>query len=89
MPADLQRKKIKVKTKFVVLVVNGKKCTTLIYLQRFNKILVTLYIVHMGFKSFSFLFILYTDLYLRVFAGNLCFLFIGGVSFFFLFFSFL
>lgn len=66
-----------------------KKCTTLIYLQRFNKILVTLYIVHMGFKSFSFLFILYTDLYLCVFAGNLCFLFIGGVSFCYFFLPFI
>lgn len=60
-----------------------KKCTTFIYLQRFNKILVTLYIVHMV----SFLFILYTDLYLCL-AGNLWFFIYGRVSFCFPFIDF-
>lgn len=54
----------KIKTKIRSSCDEWKKCTTLIYLQRFNNLLVTLYIVHMGFK-FS-LFILYTDLYLCV-----------------------
>lgn len=41
----------------------------------FNRILVTLYIVHMGFKVFLFLFILYTDLYLCVLLEIFVFLF--------------
>lgn len=41
----------------------------------FNRILVTLYIVHMGFKVFLFLFILYTDLYLGVLLEVFVFVF--------------
>ncbi len=40
-----------------------------IYLQRFNEILVTLYIVHMGFKVFFFIYFVYKSLSL-CFAGK-------------------
>lgn len=66
------------KKKKVVLVVNEKKCTMLIYL-RFNRILehCTLFI-----WVSLFLFILYAELYLGVFAGGL-FIYRNGVLFFF------
>lgn len=52
----------------------------------FNRMLVTLYIVHMGFKVFLFLFILYTDLYLGVLLEIFvfCFIYRRGVSFLFI-----
>lgn len=61
-----------------------KKCTTLIYLQRFNKILVTLYNVHMGLKLLFYLFCI--QIFIAVFCWkSLFFLFIEGVLFFFFF----
>lgn len=72
-------KEKKIQIKFVVLV-NGKKCTMVIYLQRFNKILVTLYIVHMGLKFLFYLFCI--QIFISVFAGSLCFFIYRRVSFF-------
>lgn len=60
----------------------GKRCTMLFYLRRFNKISVTLYIVHM--ELFFFIYFVYRSLS-RCFAGNQFFLFIEGVPFHFFF----
>lgn len=60
----------------------------LIYLQRFNKILVTLYIVHMGLKLLFYLFCI--QIFIAVFCWkSLFFLFMEGSYSFFSFFLFI